>query len=100
MKLLIAIHEVVCDDANGKSVAYAPKTGFSASDEVADMLVELGAARLDEETVAVQGDDVDLRKLNKAQLLAVAEQRQVAVDPDATKAVIVAALEAAADSII
>lgn len=100
MKQLIAIHEVICDDENGKSVARAPGTGFSASDEVADMLVDLGAARLDGDTVAEQGDEVDLRKLNKAQLLALAEKRQVAVDPESTKAVIVAALEAAEDSMI
>ena len=100
MKQLIAIHEVICDDENGKSVARAPGTGFSASDEVATMLVDLGAARHDELTVAELTGDLDLKKLNKAQLLALAEDRQVAVDPDATTAVIVAALEAAEDSLV
>jgi hypothetical protein len=100
MKHLIAIHEVVCDDENGKSVAVAPGKAFSVSDEVAALLLEAGAAKSDDAPVSVQGEEVVLSKLNKAQLLALAEDRKVAVDPEATKAVIIAALEVAEDSII
>lgn len=99
MKQLIAIHEVVRDGENGKSEVIAPGKGFSATDELTDVLLSLGAARIDAATVA-EAEVVDLKKLNKADLLALAESRQIAVDPEATKAVIIAALEAAEDDLV
>lgn len=96
MKQLIAIHEVIRDGKDGKSEAIAPNTGFSASDELASLLLDLGAARLDDSTVAVQeSDETDLMKLKKDDLIALAAERQVEIGENATKADIVAALNAA-----
>ena len=95
MKHLIAIHEVVRDGKNGKPEAIAPGKGFSAEDELADMLLAAGAAKLDPTTVSEQDGPLDLASLKKDELIALAETRQVAIDPAATKAVIIAALEAA-----
>lgn len=98
MPQLIAIHEIHCDDANGKSQVIAPGKSFSASDDLAKELLGLNAARVDESVAADSGEgDSDLNKLTKAQLLALAEERQVAVEPTANKAAIIAALEAADD---
>jgi len=97
MKQLIAIHEVHRDNKSGKSEVFAPGKPFSADDKLAAELIDLGAARLDEsgDTESDDGGDVDLNKLTKPKLLKLAEERQVAVDPAADKATIIAALEAA-----
>ena len=97
MKHLIAIHEVIRDGENGKSEAIAPGKAFSASDELASLLLDLGAACLDEVSVAVQaaGDSDDLMKLKKDELITLAAERQVEIGENATKADIVAALNAA-----
>lgn len=94
MKHLIAIHEIIRDGKNGKPEAVAPGKGFSAEDELAEVLLAAGAAKLDPATVAEQGP-LDLKSMKKDELIALAEVRQVAIDPDSTKAVIIAALEAA-----
>lgn len=95
MKHLIAVHEIIRDDAQGKPEAIAPGRGFSAKDELADMLLGAGAAKLDLSTVSEQDGPLDLSTLKKDELIALAEVRQVVIDPTATKAVIIAALEAA-----
>lgn len=99
MKQLIAIHEVIRDGENGKSEAIAPGKGFSASEELASLLLDLGAARLDDSVVAVQSAEesaeVDLMKLKKDDLVALAAERQVEIGENATKAEIVEALNAA-----
>lgn len=95
MKQLIAIHEVIRDGKNGKPEAIAPGKGFSAEDELAEVLLAVGAAKLDPATVAAQDGPLDLSSMKKDELIALAEVRQVAIDPTSTKAVIIAALEAA-----
>jgi hypothetical protein len=95
MKQLIAIHEVIRDGKNGKPEAIAPGKGFSAEDELAEVLLAAGAAKLDPATVAEQDGPLDLSSMKKDELIALAEVRQVAIDPTSTKAVIIAALEAA-----
>lgn len=95
MKQLIAIHEVIRDGKNGKPEAIAPGKGFSAEDELAEVLLSAGAAKLDPATVSEQDGPLDLSSMKKDELIALAEVRQVAIDPTSTKAVIIAALEAA-----
>lgn len=95
MKQLIAIHEVIRDGKNGKPEAIAPGKGFAAEDELAEVLLAAGAAKLDPATVAEQDGPLDLSSMKKDELIALAEVRQVVIDPTSTKAVIIAALEAA-----
>ncbi len=104
MPKLVAIHEIVRDDENGKRVAVQPGKSFTASKEEAVYLKELGAAKdaVKEEGAEAPAEETNagLEDMTKAELLALAEQKGVEVDKQANKATILAAIQAADSELI
>jgi len=98
MKALVAIHEIVL----GRGNVVSPGDSFQAEDDVASFLLAAGAAQVDEAEDAqlVEGPGTDLSKLNKAALVALAAERGVEIEADATKAQIIEALSAQDEELV
>lgn len=82
MKELIAIHEIVHNDAKGQRETVAPGKAFSGSDDEADYLLRIGAAKLAAKVGEQAASDSieserDLSKLLKPELQAIAAKLEV-----------------------
>lgn len=100
MKQLVAIHVVIRGDEAGKIERIEPGESFSSEDKEAEDLLACDAARLAVKGDAVaetadKDDEAKLEDLTKAQLIEHAKEHGIEVDEKATKAVILAAVQAA-----
>ena len=102
MKKLIAIHEIVRNDAKGQRETVAPGKQFSGSDEEATFLMGIGAAKLAApavEQIAPATTDTtaparDLGKMLKPELLAIAAELEIEGHQDMTVPQLREAIEA------
>lgn len=102
MKKLIAIHEIVRNDAKGQRETVAPGKQFSGSDEEATFLMGIGAAKLAApavEQIAPATTDTtaparDLSKMLKPELLAIAAELEIEGHQDMTVPQLREAIEA------
>ena len=101
MKQLVAIHVIIRGDEDGKLERIEPGKSFSAENKEADDLLARGAARLAvkdseaQDDAEEQGGEVNLEDMAKNELIAHAKEHGIEVDEAATKAVILAAIQAA-----
>lgn len=111
MKKLIAIHEIVRNDAKGQRETVAPGKQFSGSDEEATFLMGIGAAKLaapaveqiapatTDSTDSTDSTDTtaparDLSKMLKPELLAIAAELEIEGHQDMTVPQLREAIEA------
>ena len=108
MKKLIAVHEIVRNDAKGQRETVTPGKQFSGSDEEATFLMGIGAAKLAApavEQIAPATTDTtdttdttaparDLSKMLKPELLAIAAELEIEGHQDMTVPQLREAIEA------
>ena len=104
MKKLIAIHEIVRNDAKGQRETVAPGKQFSGSDEEATFLMGIGAAKLAAPATTDTADTTDatdtpapardLSKMLKPELLAIAAELEIEGHQDMTVPQLREAIEA------
>ena len=101
MTKLVAVHEIVRRDAQGKREAIAPGTPFTASDAEVKFYVGCGAAVAGKANASVAsaepsgGTERDLSKLKKAELVEIAKGLEVEGHGEMTVAQLIEAITAA-----
>lgn len=101
MTKLVAVHEIIRRNAQGKREAIAPGTRFEASEAEVQFYTGCGAAAPAKEAPAVQAEPAggpaerDLSKLKKPELVEIAKELEIEGCGDMTVAQLIEAITAA-----